>query len=1027
MPENTMANPIKLMRTPAPVIRSGAGDISERELSRERYNLQTTPPLRVQPAHPKRQLSAPAVSKFTARAKGQPAPQLARVRRCLAQYCTPPPARLRPKALSMEDLTPSKKANAERRIRPVPPASALPCTPRSGDARAQAAARVATFMVVTAWRRRGHDLRCLRRTLECQVSCSERLRVQVWTLRTLLDGDSAKLRLAMRELDRLKTLLAEKEAEKGLLDKEKAALERDVAAAQDHAAEMSIGLKSSRAEAEAARAATARIERVLATERAALQCTIAQRDHALDTVSLLEEQRSQQGAALSAARVDAAVLRQQLRRQAAARRWARRAWTPRCCASSCGGRPRVTAGGAAVAAGRGAERGARGRRGAAPAAAAAGRVSVAECLLVIVKVSLLEEQRSQQGAALGAARVDAAVLRQQLRRQAAARRWARRAWTPRCCASSCGGRPRRGAERGARGRRGAAPAAAAAGRVSVAECLLVIVKVSLLEEQRSQQGAALSAARVDAAVLRQQLRRQAAARRWARRAWTPRCCASSCGGRPRVTAGGAAVAAGRGAERGARGRRGAAPAAAAAGRVSVAECLLVIVKVSLLEEQRSQQGAALSAARVDATVLRQQLRRQAAARRWARRAWTPRCCASSCGGRPRVTAGGAAVAAGRGAERGARGRRGAAPAAAAAGRVSVAECLLVIVKVSLLEEQRSQQGAALSAARVDAAVLRQQLRRQAACHCWRSSGRSRARRWARRAWTPRCCASSCGGRPRVTAGGAAVAAGRGAERGARGRHGAAPAAAAAGRVSVAECLLVIVKVSLLEEQRSQQGAALSAARVDAAVLRQQLRRQAACHGWRSSGVTAGGAAVAAGRGAERGARGRRGAAPAAAAAGRVSVAECLLVIVKVSLLEEQRSQQGAALSAARVDAAVLRQQLRRQAACHCWRSSGRSRARRWARRAWTPRCCASSCGGRPRVTAGGAAVAAGRGAERGARGRHGAAPAAAAAGRVSVAECLLVIVKVSLLEEQRSQQGAALSAARVDAAVLRQQLRRQAA
>lgn len=27
-----------------PVARSGAGDISERELSRERYNLQTTPP-----------------------------------------------------------------------------------------------------------------------------------------------------------------------------------------------------------------------------------------------------------------------------------------------------------------------------------------------------------------------------------------------------------------------------------------------------------------------------------------------------------------------------------------------------------------------------------------------------------------------------------------------------------------------------------------------------------------------------------------------------------------------------------------------------------------------------------------------------------------------------------------------------------------------------------------------------------------------------------------------------------------------
>lgn len=36
----------------------------------------------------------------------------------------------------------------------------------------QAAARVARFMLLAAWRRRRHDLRCLRKTLEVQVTCS---------------------------------------------------------------------------------------------------------------------------------------------------------------------------------------------------------------------------------------------------------------------------------------------------------------------------------------------------------------------------------------------------------------------------------------------------------------------------------------------------------------------------------------------------------------------------------------------------------------------------------------------------------------------------------------------------------------------------------------------------------------------------------------------------------------------------------------------------------------------------------------
>lgn len=52
-----------------------------------------------------------------------------------------------------------------------------------------------------------------------QVSCSERLRIQVSTLKALLDSDNAKVRLAMRELERLKHLLRDKDIEKALLQR----------------------------------------------------------------------------------------------------------------------------------------------------------------------------------------------------------------------------------------------------------------------------------------------------------------------------------------------------------------------------------------------------------------------------------------------------------------------------------------------------------------------------------------------------------------------------------------------------------------------------------------------------------------------------------------------------------------------------------------------------------------------------------------------------------------------------------------
>lgn len=52
-----------------------------------------------------------------------------------------------------------------------------------------------------------------------QVSCSERLRIQVCVLKSLLDSDNAKVVLAMRELERLKQLLQDKDLEKAVLEK----------------------------------------------------------------------------------------------------------------------------------------------------------------------------------------------------------------------------------------------------------------------------------------------------------------------------------------------------------------------------------------------------------------------------------------------------------------------------------------------------------------------------------------------------------------------------------------------------------------------------------------------------------------------------------------------------------------------------------------------------------------------------------------------------------------------------------------
>ncbi|KAL0881241.1 hypothetical protein ABMA27_002338 [Loxostege sticticalis] len=294
----------------SPVARAGAGDISERELSRERYTLQTTPPTRVQPAHPKKQLFSVPVNKFTAKCSA-PSPNLERIRSCLEQYRAQTPARrvrVRPKAVSMEDLTPTKRS---KNMREESTLEAVRSPGLRSPAEEQAAAKIFKFMVVSAWRRRRDEVRCLRKTLEYQVSCSERLRIQVSTLKALLDSDNAKVRLAMRELERLKHLLRDKDIEKALLQREKQALERDVCAAQDQASEMSIGWRNCRNELEGVRAAAAAGERALSQERAAAADARAQRDLAFRRLSIIEEELAQHEALLSSAEEEAAALRRE--------------------------------------------------------------------------------------------------------------------------------------------------------------------------------------------------------------------------------------------------------------------------------------------------------------------------------------------------------------------------------------------------------------------------------------------------------------------------------------------------------------------------------------------------------------------------------------------------------------------------------------------------------------------------------------------------------------------------------------------
>ncbi|XP_075974481.1 uncharacterized protein LOC142975508 [Anticarsia gemmatalis] len=299
---------VKVPRSVSPVARAGAGDISERELSRERHNLQTTPPARLQPVHPKKQLFLTPVNKFTAKWCA-PSLNLTRIRSCLDEYKrldTPVRPVNKAKALSMEDLTPTKRIRIDKKNGELP----IVRSPGvNGAAEEMAAAKICKFMIVAAWRRRREDVRCLRKTLETQVSYSERLRIQICALKSLLDSDNAKVRLAMKELERLKQLLKDKEMEKAVLEREKLALEDDVCAAEDRASEMSIGWRNCRNELDGVRAAGAVCEHALCVERAAHCETRAQRDHAYDRLAMLEEDLAQHEDLLSSAEAEVQSLR----------------------------------------------------------------------------------------------------------------------------------------------------------------------------------------------------------------------------------------------------------------------------------------------------------------------------------------------------------------------------------------------------------------------------------------------------------------------------------------------------------------------------------------------------------------------------------------------------------------------------------------------------------------------------------------------------------------------------------------------
>ncbi|CAK1540808.1 unnamed protein product [Leptosia nina] len=297
MPEH-----LKVPQSASPVARSGAGDISERELSRERHNLYATPTRRVQRV-PRKHFCSATVNKFTAKYSA-PNPNLSRIRSCLDEYATAKRPRIGPKAASMEDLTPNKpKRNRKERL------SVVRSPGLHNALEENAAAKISRFMLVVTWRRRREEVRCLRKTLEFQVCCSDRLRMQIGALKTLLDSDNMKVRLAMRELERLKQLVKEKDIEKAILEREKTALEQDVCAAEDRMSELSIGWRNTRNELECARAAHGAAEQALALERAAVMDARVQRDHAYRRINILEDDLTHHESLLSSAEEENEKLR----------------------------------------------------------------------------------------------------------------------------------------------------------------------------------------------------------------------------------------------------------------------------------------------------------------------------------------------------------------------------------------------------------------------------------------------------------------------------------------------------------------------------------------------------------------------------------------------------------------------------------------------------------------------------------------------------------------------------------------------
>ncbi|CAG9579097.1 unnamed protein product [Danaus chrysippus] len=277
-----MPHSLSAGRAGAGARRAGAGDAG----------LHATP-ARTRP-HVRKQLFLTPVNKFTVK-PAAPSAHLERIKSCLDQY-TAPRHKIKTKAASMEDLTPTKRIKREKTVQEMSGRAVSKVVPGSVEQRA--AARVARFMLLAAWRRRRHDVRLMRKTLEFQVSCSERLRLQVSALKYLLESDTAKVRMAMRELERLRKMMKDKEEERALLEKEKTALEKDVSAAEDRASEMSIGWRNSRNELENTRAAAKKLEQQLKKEQ--------------DKVDKLEGELSQHKVLVRSCQAQAATLRRRL-------------------------------------------------------------------------------------------------------------------------------------------------------------------------------------------------------------------------------------------------------------------------------------------------------------------------------------------------------------------------------------------------------------------------------------------------------------------------------------------------------------------------------------------------------------------------------------------------------------------------------------------------------------------------------------------------------------------------------------------